>query len=228
MTTPHVVQQGEFLDLIARRYGFRSGRALYDHPDNAELRAKRPNPNLLHPGDVVRIPAPREHRVRCATGRLHRFVLRSAMTRLRLVLKDGGDHPIADMAYTLEVAGVRREGTTDGGGVLVEEIPLPPLRAGATAGFEGRLVLRPSGVEIPIRVGHLDPVSDGRSGAPRLTGIQARLNNLGYSCGSVDGIMGPLTRAALSLFQRDALKRPDPDGQPDAETRAALVRAHGC
>lgn len=52
----HVVRQGECLSAIAKRYGFASYRIIYDHPDNAELRRARPNPNLLFPGDVIVIP----------------------------------------------------------------------------------------------------------------------------------------------------------------------------
>jgi peptidoglycan hydrolase-like protein with peptidoglycan-binding domain len=35
-----------------------------------------------------------------------------------------------------------------------------------------------------------------------VSGIQARLNNLGYNCGKVDGIFGKKTRAALNLFRK--------------------------
>ena len=31
--------------------------SLYDHSDNAAFRTKRPNPDLIYPGDVIKIPA---------------------------------------------------------------------------------------------------------------------------------------------------------------------------
>lgn len=54
----HVVQPGESLSKIAALYGmgFAAWRKIYNHPLNEELRAKRPNPNLIHPGDEVMIP----------------------------------------------------------------------------------------------------------------------------------------------------------------------------
>ena len=58
--TVHVVQKGESLSKIAALYGmgFAAWRKIYDHPDNEPLREKRPNPNLIQPGDEVVIPLP--------------------------------------------------------------------------------------------------------------------------------------------------------------------------
>ena len=70
MATSHVVTQGEHLSQIAKRYGFRDSRTVWDHPDNAALRERRPSPNVLLPGDVIQIPAKRLGRLPCAT---HRF-----------------------------------------------------------------------------------------------------------------------------------------------------------
>lgn len=52
----HTVKAGECLSSIAASYGFRDYRTICDHPSNAAFRAKRPNPNLIYPGDVVMIP----------------------------------------------------------------------------------------------------------------------------------------------------------------------------
>ncbi len=55
----YVVERGDSLSKIARAHGLSSWRALYDAPENADFRRKRPNPNLIHPGDRVVIPARR-------------------------------------------------------------------------------------------------------------------------------------------------------------------------
>src|ERR1051325_8947818 len=52
----HVVKKGESLSTIARQYGHSDWKAIYDHPANAGFKKKRPNPNVIHPGDVVVIP----------------------------------------------------------------------------------------------------------------------------------------------------------------------------
>ena len=53
MAQVHEVKQGECLSSIARRFGFRDWKKIYQHPMNADLRQKRPNPNVLHPGDRI-------------------------------------------------------------------------------------------------------------------------------------------------------------------------------
>ncbi len=53
----YVVVRGDSLSKIARAHGLSSWRALYDAPENADFRRRRPNPNLIHPGDRVVIPA---------------------------------------------------------------------------------------------------------------------------------------------------------------------------
>lgn len=47
MSHVHVVKQGECLIRIAASYGFGDYRIIYDHPENAEFKRKRPNPNPL-------------------------------------------------------------------------------------------------------------------------------------------------------------------------------------
>jgi hypothetical protein len=53
----YTVVKGDNLTRIARKFGVRSWTDLYNHPDNEDFRAKRPNPNLIYPGDLVKIPA---------------------------------------------------------------------------------------------------------------------------------------------------------------------------
>jgi hypothetical protein len=68
MPRTHVVVEGENLSTIAAREGFRDFRKLYEAPENAELRKKRPNPNLILPGDEVVIPDRKPLSVKVAPG----------------------------------------------------------------------------------------------------------------------------------------------------------------
>ncbi|MBX6424919.1 MAG: LysM peptidoglycan-binding domain-containing protein [Variibacter sp.] len=52
----YTVQRGDTLSAIARRFGVPSWQAIYNHPNNAGFRARRPDPNLIYPGDVVFVP----------------------------------------------------------------------------------------------------------------------------------------------------------------------------
>jgi hypothetical protein len=56
MALEHRVRQGECLASIAARHGLPSAEALFDHPDNAELKRRRKHPGVLSPGDVVKVP----------------------------------------------------------------------------------------------------------------------------------------------------------------------------
>jgi hypothetical protein len=56
MTTYHTVGPGENLSLIARKYGLKSWKDIYRYDANSDFCNKRPNENLIFPGDVVVIP----------------------------------------------------------------------------------------------------------------------------------------------------------------------------
>jgi peptidoglycan hydrolase-like protein with peptidoglycan-binding domain len=71
---------------------------------------------------------------------------------------------------------------------------------------------------IELLLGQLDPPSTN-------TGVQSRLTNLGFSCGEVDGIIGPLTSAALRAFQESV--GIEPTGTITEATRKLLAQAHG-
>ena len=55
MSINHIVRQGEHLSQIALNYGFRDYKIIWDHPDNAALKKLRKSPNVLMPGDTLRI-----------------------------------------------------------------------------------------------------------------------------------------------------------------------------
>jgi N-acetylmuramoyl-L-alanine amidase len=217
MPTIHIVQQHEYLASIARAYGM-NWETIYQHPENAEFRRQRPNPNVIRPGDRIVIPDKEERTCTCATGRRHTFTLRQTATVLvRIVIRDDEGKPLANEPYVLEIGETEYAGATDERGLLEK-----PIAIGATS---GNLRLTNRHVTMPLAIGHLDPVETQEE---FWRGVQARLNNLGYFCGAVDNVNGPLTRAAIRAFQQQVLGRTDADGVVDTETRDALVREHGC
>ncbi|WP_046869564.1 LysM peptidoglycan-binding domain-containing protein [Microvirga massiliensis] len=56
MAIEYIVKSGDTLTRIASKFGFKLYTDIYNHPSNAEFRKKRPNPNLIYPGDRVQIP----------------------------------------------------------------------------------------------------------------------------------------------------------------------------
>jgi Putative peptidoglycan binding domain/LysM domain len=208
----YTVQQSDCLSSIAAKFGFASYRLIYDHSNNAEFKVKRPNPNLIYPGDVLFIPDKEVKALAVPTGSLHRFKLRTSKTRLRLVLTNMGGERLAGLAYTLTVGGSVREGTTGGDGMIDE--PIPPDASSA------QLSLKDGKIVKQLVLGALDPIDT-------VSGYQARLRNLGYACGPVDGVAGPLTARGVRAFQDDHPPL-EVDGICGPKTQAVLLDEYGC
>lgn len=207
----HVVKQGECLSSIAYAYGFESYDLIYGHGDNAEFRKKRPDPAVILPGDEIAIPelAPRTFTV--AIGSRQRFVVKRPAVQLRLYVRDRDGTALADQAYVFRFDGGERKGRTSADGVLEQTVPASIEEAAAEFSDLG-LTLR-------LRCGTVDPVDT-------VTGIQLRLNNLGFDAGAVDGVPGSRTREAIRRFQQ-ANQLAD-SGEPDDQTCRKLAQAYGC
>jgi len=209
----HIVKQGECITTIAQANGF-SGEALYKHPDNAELRKKRPNPNILHPGDKVVVPQLETKSVNAQTGTMHRFQVKQPKRELRLVLLDHDGKSIGDASYVLEAEGERVEGQTTRDGEIKQSIS-----------FDTRTVtLSIRGRELILDCSYLNPLTDVPDGGT--SGARERLRNLGYSVGDGSDNLDPGTRTALALFQHDA--KLEVTGDLDDATRSKLITAHRC
>lgn len=57
MGTPYTIKSGGTLGAIAKRNGLAGWQQLYNSPENAAFRAKRPNPSQIFPGDMITIPS---------------------------------------------------------------------------------------------------------------------------------------------------------------------------
>ena len=86
--------------------------------------------------------------------------------------------------------------------------------------IEVHLPLNVSSIELHTLGDVYDIIQDQLKPITTVEGIQARLNNLGYNSGIVDGIVGPLTSQALKEFQTD--HGLEADGQINDETRLKL------
>jgi N-acetylmuramoyl-L-alanine amidase len=213
MPIKHIVQQGECLSKIAKRYGFLDYRKVYEHPSNAELRQNRPNPNVLFPGDTIVIPDPTPKTVSVAHGRVHRFTVKAPRRYVRLNLKDGDGKPLAGKPYRLIVHSQEvATGNTDGDGFLEECLS-----------FDFRKVeLECEGRAWALDVGALNPLEkvpdEGVSGA------EARLINLGYDL-EPTGRMTIELRSAIRAFQHQ--HGLEVTGRLDPKTLQKLEKQHG-
>lgn len=216
MSETHVVEQGEHLSQIAKQHGFPDYKIVWDHPENADLKKLRKNPNVLFPGDEVFIPDKEEKEESGPTDKRHSFVVDKEKLKLVLVLEDLFEKPIAGATCALIAGNQSFQLTSDSKGKIEHEIPLD-----ATSGF---LVIQSDQTPfkddpIPLKIGHLHPVDE-------LTGQVARLNNLGYFPGKLDGSDTVAFKSAVEEFQCDhGLKV---DGICGQHTQAKLKEVHGC
>jgi N-acetylmuramoyl-L-alanine amidase len=218
----HEVQQGECLSTIAHSYGFVDWRTIYDHSSNAQFRSLRPNPNLIYPGDLINIPQLESREETRASDSTHRFRARTPRLEIWIRVVDWLAAPLANRRYELEIGVAHHEGMTDNDGFLKHTI-VPGAHEGQLTVF-----LDASAEEIlgggarliwHLEIGALDPLETH-------SGVQARLNNLGFSCGPVDGIVGPMTRSATKAFQYQYNLQVD--GIAGPQTWRKLREIHGC
>jgi N-acetylmuramoyl-L-alanine amidase len=209
MSSYHVIRQGEHLSKIASDNGFSDIRTIWDHPENAELKEKRQNPNVLYPGDRVFIPDMETKVESGATEQRHSYRYHGSTLMLRIVVKDIEDEPIADTDCELLVGLNSYPLTTDGDGMIEQQIPMT-----ATGGM-----LSIQDMEIPLEIGHLDPIEE-------VTGWQARLNNLGYYTGPIGEADEEQIRLGVEEFQCD--NGLTVDGVCGQNTQNKLKEVHGC
>ena len=210
MPEEYIVAQGDCIESIAYAKGF-FWETLWNHPDKAELKQSRKDPNVLLEGDRVVIPEREAKEEAGGTEARHRFKLKGVPSELNLVIKNC-DEPRANEPYKLEIDGVLYSGTTDGEGRIKHSIP--PDATG------GRLLVGKEGeeTEYALSLGHIDPITE-------ISGVQARLSNLGFYAGAVDGQNGPGTEQAIRVFQ-SKFELPV-TGQMDDATRDQLKTAYG-
>ncbi len=205
---PHIeIGTGDSIPSLARSHGF-FWETLWNHAENAALKEKRSDPNLLAAGDRVFIPERTTKWEPAGTEERHRFKLLGDPVRFVLQLRRFGE-PRKNEPYVLRVGRELIEGTTDGQGKLETFIPGDAKSA--------LLLLRGGAEKTPLRISRLDPVTE-------LSGVQQRLLNLGYDCRSESGKLDPATQNALRRFQ--AAQELEVTGEPDAATQAQLEKLH--
>lgn len=212
MPTYHKVRPSDCIFSVAFEYGFFPD-TIWNHPENAELKAKRQNPNILMPGDTVFIPDKETKEEERPTDALHQFKLKAVPAKIKFQVLHN-EKPVANAKYTLNIDGKVTEGTTDGDGKV--EIWIFPNAK------KGELKVETEKKEelvYQLDLGGLDPYN-----IP--SGFQARLENLGYSIApDTLGEVGEGTKAALALFQRD--HNLPPTGKPDAATIEKIKSVYG-
>tara|TARA_R110001606_G_scaffold85777_1_gene194419 strand:- start:1575 stop:2171 length:597 start_codon:yes stop_codon:yes gene_type:complete len=193
-----------------RADGFRTSKALYNHPSNAEFRALRPDPNLIYPGDKITIPPKKEKFMPLRANSLNTFVVQNEKEyfRLKVAYDDGDDITVNVLCIdtVLQSDGLI-EVELNNNDALTGNVDLY-LKAGETTPTKS----------FAVQIGNLDPIDT-------LSGVQGRCNMLGFNCGKVDGVMGEKTRIGVKEFQYQ--HELDVDGIPGPKTKAKLQQVFG-
>lgn len=210
----HVVAPGDCVLSIAAREGI-PWKKIWDYPANDGLRRKRGHPNILLPGDVLVIPNPQLKQHDVATDARHRFTLKGTKVEIRVRVLDI-DGPRKNEPYHVEIDGRRYDGKTkqtDEEGLAVCPVPSTCKRA--------VLVVGKTEDEYELLIGYLDP-------ADTVTGLHARLDNLGYDTGGVDTEWDANSASAMREFLADAAEAGGDNAidAEDANNRGALVKIY--
>jgi N-acetylmuramoyl-L-alanine amidase len=211
---PHVVRRGECLSDLAYRRAT-SPELVWTHPKNAELKAARPNPEVLAPGDLIWLPQePARSAFDVWPGATVNAFATIPSRTLSVRLIDDHGAPLVHESFSVVGGKASPPAMTDGAGQALFEVPLTAK--------EAVLSLSSRAIRLVVRPGRLDPLCT-------LTGAVGRLQNLGYGVLEIDGLSSSerdeYATFLLAWFQRDqALPA---TGTLDEATRAALSTIAG-
>jgi hypothetical protein len=207
------VNPGDCLSSIGARFGF-TVEALWNLPENADLKNLRKDPWILNPGDRVFIPELRIKHHDRSTDQRHKFQKKGVKELLKIVFIDEDEKPMCNVPYELIIDDQDHfAGHTNGNGTI--EHPILPTAA------KGRIAIGPLADrrEYYLQLGGVDPVTE-------ISGAKGRLLDLGYLDDPPDNKMNGQTESALLLFQdRHKLR---PTGKNDEATQAKLTAVFGC
>lgn len=214
MPTKYKVKQGDCISSIAFSFGFLPS-TIWDHPDNAELKNRSKDLNVLAPGDVLTVPDKSTKELDCGTDQRHTFIRKATPVGLRVQLLDEGQ-PVAAEPYRLDVDGRLLHGVTDGEGMIDEWIPNRAEKA---------FLYINDRLQFHLDLGYLDPVGQE-------SGVRKRLQNLRLLYeGAGHGMYLDAVQRFREMHCGVPPLRRDQDSPEDDEftaaDRAVLVSLHG-
>ena len=203
---------------IAHDHNFQSWETIWNDDQNKALREKR-DPQVLAEGDKVFVPEKKPKEFRIQTTKRHVFVVKTLKADFRTVVKDEYGKPLANTRFQLKVEG---EGapTKTHAGVTAEDgqidLRIHPKASKGTL----KVFVDPANDRVltwTLNLGNLDPID-------KLSGVKARLTNLGFLCGAIDDEQNDETTKALKSFQ--IVNRLEVSGVANDETKKMLMYLH--
>lgn len=184
MAKTYIIDQGDHLSGIAADNGFLDFETIWNDPNNQDLNGQR-DPHVLFPGDQLFIPDFQDKQANGKTATINPFVVPRRRLFLRLKVLNLDNVPVKNTAYELRVAPKDPvKGTTSGDGFVPTEEIKPDVPEAFLAVHQESEYAK-TGDPAPVsdyplnfdlKIGYLNPER-------KLSGQQARLNNLGYFAG---------------------------------------------
>lgn len=161
---PYVIRQGDYLTKLAFVMGFDADE-VWNHPKNAELKARRANPNILYPGDILFVPNDPPTAAPLQVGAVNRYLGRIPTVVVRVTLLRADRTPIANTDCWIHGLGEVSAARSDADGTVSVSVLITV----------DDFIVVIDGEPAPLRVlvGHLDPKDED-------SGVLQRLENLGY------------------------------------------------
>lgn len=211
----YIVKRGDTISSIADEHGH-FWETIWNQPENAALKNARQHPEILLPGDRLTIPPLGQKKEKIKTLALHRFRRKGIPVKIEYTVIDKYSGKVfKGKCYKLFAGEQEFEGTTDNKGYLEHWVSAQVKKVVLVVWLEEPGY--PEFVKWSIKIGFLDPINS-------ITGLQGRLNNLGFDCGEEDGILGPNTINALKEFQQT--QKLEVTGTADEPTKTRLEEFH--
>ncbi len=207
----YIVKQGDCINSIAFKFGF-FPKTIWDHTKNASLKELRKDPSILFEGDRVFIPEKDQKNEIAFFDKRNRFKMKGVPAKLCLKIFSYDNEEMKNASYKLEIGGNITEGKLSSNGVL--NISIPPNIKKAKLIVEDDTNL----ITYILNIGNLDPLET-------ISGIQERLNNLGFDCGMINGQFNSKMGEALKKFQKN--HNLEITGKINKETKDKLKEVHG-
>jgi LysM domain len=220
---PYVVRNGDYLTQIASRFGT-TVDAIWALPENADLKSRRPNPEILAPLDIVYLPEVKAKRLSLTVGSENNFVATPPAITLKVVLKAEDGTPLANKSVTTDPVLDQTGLQTDGDGAITLHLAVTVREIEVTVVDEG--------LTFDLLVGNLDPHDTD-------SGLLSRLRQLAYVADETSHAFARswLTPVALEMSQEaiargvsvfQASNDKDVTGIADDDVRSAVRDEHGC
>jgi hypothetical protein len=206
----YVVKQGDCINSIAFQFGF-FPETIWNHSKNASLKNLRKNPSILYEGDKVFIPEKGQKTESINCDSRNRFKMKGVPAKLHVKVLWMENMPRANVKYRLEIGDKKYFGTTNENGEVQQSIP-PNI-------VSCKLFVGEDEEEYDIKLGYIDPID-------KITGIQGRLNNLGYDFDLGNSEKDPRLKSVLKEFQTN--QNIEITGEADEATRKKLMDISGC